>query len=189
MEFSKLLKKIISMEKYPSIKKITEEEFELIQLFWRSIRDNDNDLTKEIEDYLINNDREDLIKTFKDLAIKHNKEYYYFEYFRNKDIEEFKKEYLLNSIFKEYILIDKRTLEKFIDKKLTFKEIMNITKWIERIVYFCIENNYDGSKVVEILNENYKIDPQILAQFEALYNENIMTLKTNYIIRKLNDLE
>lgn len=186
MKFKKIMKKIQEANKFPIGKKMSDEESDFLQLFWISIRDNNKEIINKIEEDFNNNGKTELFDSILEEAKKRNQEYYDFEYFRNENIDDIKKEFLLNSIFKEYILIDKRNLDKFVDKDISMECLISISSCIESIIFFCVANNFDGYKVVEILVEHYKIKESLLLQYQSLYEENILMLKLNFIIRNIS---
>lgn len=185
MNFNKTLDKMLLKKKFTINEKNTEEELQIVNLFWESIRDNNPSLIEEIVNYLKEKNGLKLIEEIKKEAINLYKEYYDFEYLRRDDIDSNYKEFILNTIMKEYIIIDKRNLSKLTSKELTSETIDSIAYWIKKAVNFSISRNYDGSRVVSILTTEYNINKDLLKNIENLYNENIIQLKLNYIIDKI----
>ncbi len=185
MNYIKILDKMLGKKKFTINEKTTDEELQIVSLFWISIRDNNPGLVEELVKYLKEKGREDFIEQMKKEVLSFNKEYYDFEYFRRDDIDNINKEFLLNTIMKEYIIINKRNLLKLVNKELSEEVINSIALWIKKAVYYSISKNYDGARVVDILVNEYNIDKELLNNIENIYNENIIQLKLNYIIESM----
>lgn len=184
MEFQKLLDTIISSNDFQMDD--NEEKNELLNYFWVAIRDEKEEDLEEIKKYLSEKNKIELYNEIKDCAKKVNKEYYDFDYFRNNSVSDVNKIYLINLIFTDEILINKGTLENLVIPELPKEKLTSICYWISRVVYFCINYNYDGNEVVNTLNEYYHIEKKVLEDLKRLYNDNILMLKINNLTMLLN---
>ena len=185
MEFQKILDSIIVLNDFQIDD--NEEKNEFLNYLWVLIRDDKKEEFEKIKKYFDEKDKKDLFKKIVDSAKDINKEYYDFDYFRDEKISDMNKIYLLNIIFTDDILINKGTVDKFVIPEISKEKMNSICYWITRAVYFCVNYNYDGNKVVDILNEYYHIERKLLDDIKKLYNENILTLKINNLTMLLNN--
>ncbi len=156
--------------------------------------DSDEDLINIIFEYLKNKKENTSIEEIKnqldkesfnklcDLVKEENKGYFSLEYFRNED-EKNKLEF--EYLYKNTIIVNRY---KVVNKKYSFlkNHLMNILNVFQAITFYCIEYNFAGEEIVNILFENYDIPHAICDGLEELFNSNQYNLKLNYIINKLS---
>lgn len=184
MEFQKLLDLIISSNDFKIDE--NEEKTELLNYFWTAIRDGKEENLEEIKNYFKKYNKAELFEKIKNSAKEVNKEYYDFEYFRNNEISDMNKIYLINSIFTDAILVNKGTVENYSIPGVNQETLASMCYWIARVVYFCVNYNYDGNKLVDTLYDYYHIEKKLLEDLRELYNDNLLMLKINNLTMLLN---
>jgi len=188
MDIGKLIENSQLIENL-NINNLTEEQYEILNCIWIAIRDNDYNELENIKNQFIEaNKIEHYDKVIK-MAKEINKDYEKFELFRNNDVNDEKKVFLINQIFNNFILVNKGVSIKSLinDEKISDELLDEVSYWLYAAVDYCIANNYDGNKLVLLLAETYKMDKNILEELKTLYNNNIMMLKINYIIKNINN--
>ena len=188
MDIGKLIKNSQLIENL-SVNNLTEEQYGILNCIWIAIRDNDcNELDNIKNQFKEANKIEYYDKVIK-IAKEINKDYEKFELFRSNDINDEKKVFLINQIFNNFILVNKDvSIKSLINEEKINDELLNeVSYWLYAAVDYCVANNYDGNKLVSLLNETYQINKSILEELKTLYNNNIMMLKINYIIKNQNN--
>jgi len=188
MDIGKLIKNTQLIENL-NINNLTEEQYEILNYIWITIRDNDQNELEKIKKQFNDANMIEYLDMVIKIAKEINKDYEKFELFRNNDINDEKKIFLINQIFNNFILVNKGISIKSLinDEKISDELLDEISYWLYAAVDYCIANNYDGNKLILLLSETYKIDKNILEELKTLYNNNIMMLKMNYIIKNLNN--
>lgn len=167
----------------------SDAELEFIYQFWDNFRDGKNEKVEEIKKIFLEKRTIDDYNLFLKIIKELNKDFYAFAYFRDEEIDSLSKNILINRIFKEYCLSNcANDLIYFMthDLKLDQNVSKQILHWFYEALNFSIQNNYNGKRFVKILEETYLINENILKDLIRLYDDNLIMLKLNYIIKKIN---
>ena len=165
---------------------LNNDDYTLINYIWKSIRESDSSVLNEIKQIFVSNKKENQFDILIDFVKKINEEYYVFEYFRDEKNSETDKISLLVSIMEKAILRNRIVELKSQIKSITSDKLELLIKWISILVQFCINNNFTGDKIEEILFRQYGISKGISQSISKLYEENLISLKLTYIINLLN---
>lgn len=116
---------------------------------------------------------------------ENNPEYISLNFFRDKAIDKTIRKTYLNEIFINLVI--ENNLEEIENKitSITKDEIKEIGNTLFNITYFCIEYNYPGKEICQILNDDFDIDLDISESLITLYNQNKLSLKLDFIINNL----
>ena len=166
-----------------------DNELEFMYKFWDYIRYNDYENIDKIKNIFIEKRTINEYNLFVRIIKKLNSDFYAFEYFRDEKINNLNKIFLLNKIFKEFCLSNcENELVLFMTNELKIDQNVSneILYWFLEALDFSIQNNYNGKRFINILEETYLLKETILVDLIKLYDDNLMMLKLNYIIKKLN---
>lgn len=188
MNLEEVVSSIILDENYKDIN-YNDEELELIYRFWDYYRDQQSDKIEEIKKVFLDKRTIEEYNLFIKIVNELNKDFYAFEYFRDGTIDNLEKNNLINRIFNNFCLKNNYNdiLNIMIDEYKLNKNIANdILNWFLHALEFSIENNYDGKRFIKILVDTYLIQESILKDLMRLYDDNLIMLKLNYIIKYMN---
>lgn len=158
--------------------------------------DNDNTLANELFSLVRTKDKNYFIKngytseqyeSLLNYYYNKRKDYFVLSYFRDKNNDIDLKRIKLNSIFMNCIVTN--NYEFLINENkgsIDAKTIKNIAIVLLNITSYCIIHNKNGNEFANILLTFYDIDNNVSFDIINSFNNNIILLKLNYIIDKLN---
>lgn len=130
---------------------------------------------------------EDKCKEWEEQAKKENEDYYSLDFFRDSGKDKVVLRELLKNIYANFIISNNSFfLTKELTGQINKETLYNIADILQSVTFFCIDSNYPGENVQDILSEFYDIDGEISQGVKELYEANKMSLKLDFIINKLS---
>lgn len=162
---------------------LNKQEFDSYkQELWNVLKNNQNDsMLKNMLEIIGENKYNEIIKFLKE----ENSDFFAFSYFRNtkKDSKLLKIE--LSDIYEKVIVINRFKTIKEEYSKIPTNDFIEIINTLQSITDFCIENNFPGSKMIDVLESVYNISREISADLENIFDVNKLSLKLDFIISRI----